>query len=282
MRYLLRCTLVAVLVTLISINSAVACRYLLRRACYDPCLPAGHASVVTTSDCYVSPNCAPCTSPRIQIRSARVYDCACPQIECPEIDLPIQSETLSNEPAELIENPQETPTLALPTDAPAELSSAEMSAVEAPVDAPAEPAPILEIQPATPAEATIEIPADPKILSEPEAPAALPTDAPAETPADTEDDDLFGDGSDLFDLSSILRKPGGIRSDAMRVWTDNTGTFTVTAKLQSFGDGSITLLKENGHVTTLSLRRLSKLDLTFATLQASTLRTIEAAQTASR
>jgi hypothetical protein len=49
----------------------------------------------------------------------------------------------------------------------------------------------------------------------------------------------------------------------MRLWTDNTGTYTVRARLVSVLDGKVRLQKETGRFTTVPFERLSKPDLAF-------------------
>jgi hypothetical protein len=78
-----------------------------------------------------------------------------------------------------------------------------------------------------------------------------------------ETDDLFGG----FD--AILREPGGLASDAMRTWVDNTGQFSCQARLIQFKDGQVRLLKDNGRTTTVPVYRLSQGDLQFVQRQAS-------------
>jgi hypothetical protein len=55
----------------------------------------------------------------------------------------------------------------------------------------------------------------------------------------------------------------------MRVWTDNTGSFSCRARLVRFMDGQVRLAKDNGRTTTVPLARLSAGDLEFVQLQAS-------------
>ena len=67
----------------------------------------------------------------------------------------------------------------------------------------------------------------------------------------------------------MLREAGGLASDEMRVWTDNTGSFSCHARLVRFLDGRVRLLKDNGRTTTVPLARLSTRDLEFVNRQAS-------------
>jgi hypothetical protein len=101
------------------------------------------------------------------------------------------------------------------------------------------------------------------------APAEKPADKPADKPAggekkdDKKSDDIFGTSS------IILREAGGLASDEMRTWVDNTGSFSCQARLVRFSDGQVHLLKDNGHTTTVALARLSGNDLRFVERQAS-------------
>ncbi len=52
-------------------------------------------------------------------------------------------------------------------------------------------------------------------------------------------------------------------SAEFRTWTDNTGSFTVRARLVRILDGQVRLQKETGRFTTVPLSRLSKPDLAF-------------------
>jgi hypothetical protein len=108
----------------------------------------------------------------------------------------------------------------------------------------------------------------------PATPEAKPADKPAAAPAEEkkpadankkaeEKDPLFGSAP------SILHEAGGLASDEMRLWTDNTGNFTCHGRMIRFLDGHIHLLKDNGHTTTVPLARLSTGDLEFVNRQAS-------------
>jgi hypothetical protein len=122
-----------------------------------------------------------------------------------------------------------------------------------------------------------------KKVETPETPEAKPADKPADKPAAApaeekkpadapkkdekpktdEKDPLFGAAP------SILHEAGGLASNELRLWTDNTGTFTCHARLVRFNDGQVRLLKDNGHTTTVPLARLSTGDLEFVNRQAS-------------
>ena len=67
----------------------------------------------------------------------------------------------------------------------------------------------------------------------------------------------------------MLREAGGLASNEMRLWTDNTGNFSCRGRLVRFLDGQVRLLKDNGRTTTVPLARLSTGDLEFVQRQAS-------------
>jgi hypothetical protein len=55
----------------------------------------------------------------------------------------------------------------------------------------------------------------------------------------------------------------------MRLWVDNTGKYSVNARLVRFIDGHVRLMKDTGRTTTVPLNRLSERDLEFVNRQAS-------------
>lgn len=159
-------------------------------------------------------------------------------------------------------------------ETPAESNSTKMPALTPPVEKPAAPA----------ADDLFGTP-----LSEPAAPAEKKSDdtkgpamnAPKEgdkpAPADKDkkkDDDLFGG------FGAILREPGGLASNEMRHWVDNTGRYTCEGRLTRVMDGQVQMLKDNGHNSTVPLGRLSEADLAFVYRQASAERSQSADQTA--
>lgn len=95
-----------------------------------------------------------------------------------------------------------------------------------------------------------------------EAPAAEETAEPTKE-TEEEEDDLFGD------FGSVLELPGGFDSLALRHWVDNSGNYSVDARLLAVADGHVRLLKANGRTTTVPFSRLSDDDLEFINLQAS-------------
>jgi hypothetical protein len=138
-------------------------------------------------------------------------------------------------------------------------------------------------QPATPAEPTTpdlfgptsnepSTPADAGASGATETPSAQPPaeeTAPAE-PSTTPEEKPKDDADDLFGgFGAILREPGGLASDAMREWVDNTGRFACHGRMMEFQDGHVRLLKDNGRTTTVPIYRLSQSDLEFVHRQAS-------------
>jgi len=199
--------------------------------------------------------------------------------------------------------PQETPAESVPpsenlfngTDTatpPAEVPAVEApAATEAPMtETPAEPADDLFSPPAeTPAETTPPV--------EPAAPAETPateestddlfggtestettpaettppaTDTPAETPAEApaDEDKPAEESDDIFGARNVLHEAGGLASSEMRMWVDNTGSFSVNARLVRLVGGHVQLMKDNGRTTTVPLARLSERDLQFVNRQA--------------
>ena len=70
-------------------------------------------------------------------------------------------------------------------------------------------------------------------------------------------------------MPNVLHEAGGLASDEMRQWTDNTGNFSCRGRLVRFYEGQVRLLKDNGRTTTVPLARLSTGDLEFVNRQAS-------------
>jgi hypothetical protein len=107
----------------------------------------------------------------------------------------------------------------------------------------------------------------------PATPEAKPAEAPAEKPAEKAEDkdkDKEKKADDIFGAApAVLHEAGGLASEEMREWVDNTGNFSVRARLVRFLDGQVRLLKENGRTTTVALSRLSAGDLEFVNRQAS-------------
>jgi hypothetical protein len=168
-----------------------------------------------------------------------------------------------------------TSTAAAPATPPAAAPPAATPPATAPSDDLFSPAP--KTEPKSDAKATttqkpVEKPANADTKPA-EKPAAAPADADKSKPADKdkqdekpkteEKDPLFGSAP------SVLHEAGGLASDEMRQWTDNTGNFSCHGRLVRFFDGQVRLLKDNGRTTTVPLSRLSTRDLEFVNRQAS-------------
>jgi hypothetical protein len=80
---------------------------------------------------------------------------------------------------------------------------------------------------------------------------------------DVDLDDLFGQAD------SVLCEPGGLASDDLRLWVDNTGRYSCRGRMVEMLDGQVRLLKDNGRTATVPLSRLSDADLEFVNRQAS-------------
>ncbi len=213
----------------------------------------------------VPPQTPPAVTPAEDLFNGTESTTTPPATETPATEVPVATPP-AIEPAAPAETPAETDDLFGPTnETPAEPAApAEMPATEpaAPAETPAteEPADDLfggESADSAPAETT------------PPATETAPTETPAETPAEgtppaeEETDDIFGAPR------SVLREAGGLASNEMRVWIDNTGRYSVNARLIRFLDGRVQLLKDNGRTTTVPLNRLSARDLRFVNRQAS-------------
>lgn len=115
-------------------------------------------------------------------------------------------------------------------------------------------------------------PAD-KSADKPATPPANDKSKPEEKKKEEKKDDLFGSAP------SVLHEAGGLASEEMREWTDNTGTFSCRGRMVQFTNGHVRLMKDNGHTATVPLARLSTPDLEFVNRQASAQRA-ELAKTA--
>jgi hypothetical protein len=101
-------------------------------------------------------------------------------------------------------------------------------------------------------------------------PTTPPAGGAGTTPATTPPAGRGGATEDPFGKSaSILREVGGLASEQLREWVDDTGRFKTRARLISLLDGHVRLIKENGRTTTVPLNRLSQNDLEFVNRQAS-------------
>jgi hypothetical protein len=59
-------------------------------------------------------------------------------------------------------------------------------------------------------------------------------------------------------------------ANAMRTWTDNTGSYKINAQLVTVGETTVRLLKDTGKYTTVPTTRLSNEDLEFVRRQSAT------------
>jgi hypothetical protein len=160
-----------------------------------------------------------------------------------------------------------------PAAAPAEKPATPPPAAEKPAETPAATPPAADTKAAAADDLfgapPTAAPVTPPAAAPATPPAAAPAAPPAEKPAGEEKkdekkaDDIFG-GS-----SNVLHEAGGLASDEMREWVDNTGTFSCHARLVQVQDGQVKLLKDNGRTTTVSVSRLSGNDLRFVERQAS-------------
>ncbi|MEX0613031.1 MAG: SHD1 domain-containing protein, partial [Pirellulales bacterium] len=146
---------------------------------------------------------------------------------------------------------------------------AESQPAEEPAEQPAEES--LDLF-GEPAETDGEMPAEEQPAEE--QPAGEQPEQPAEeTPAEeppAEEEKPAEEEDDIFGASrGIMREPGGLASEVMRTWVDNTGNFSTRGRLVQFLDGHVRLLKDNGRTTTVPLYRLSTSDLEFVHRQAS-------------
>ena len=191
----------------------------------------------------------------------------------PQVPLPNDEFTPPTPPSDNLFDsppaPAAEPPAAAPPAATDDLFGTPVVKPAAPADPPAEaPATPPAADPATPPAATDDLfgtPATPAETPPAPAPAEKPADAPAaeEKKEEKKADDIFGAAP------GMLREAGGLASDEMRVWVDNTGSFSCRARLVRFLDGQVRLLKDNGRTTTVTLSRLSADDLRFVERQAS-------------
>ncbi len=83
-------------------------------------------------------------------------------------------------------------------------------------------------------------------------------------------DDLFGEQPVAVAKTAPTPAPAAApvatapaNRDGMRVWSDNSGNYRVTARLVSVSKTHVRLLKDTGKYTTVSFERLSRADLAF-------------------
>lgn len=132
----------------------------------------------------------------------------------------------------------------------------------------------------SPSDAPVETPVEPPATEDSTDDLFGGESAPAETPAATDDpaettDEAPAEESkeeetdDIFGARNILREAGGLASSEHRVWVDNTGRYSVNARLLQMTGGHVRLMKDNGRTTTVPINRLSVRDLEFVNRQAS-------------
>jgi SLA1 homology domain 1, SHD1 len=181
-------------------------------------------------------------------------------------------------PAAPVQRPTfEEPVNPLPVPQPNQIPAPPEPAIPAPADEmPEEPAPESPATPAKPGNDVEDLFKD----TDEKAPATEP--APAEQPAEKKEEkkddveDLFKSSQaqpnranlpegieDLFadPPADVARSAKAEQPDAMRVWTDNSGKYRVTARLVAIGPNHVRLLKDTGKFTTVPFARLSHADL---------------------
>jgi len=224
---------------------------------------------------------APSVPPQQPVEAAQP---AMPPLPDQEANPPMPpADDLFSPPAEKPAAPAETPAAspAVPPQTPPAATDDLFGGSTTPAEQPAAPAEKPAEAPATPPQTPPAAPsatddlfggsttpaekaAEPAAPAEtPAAPEAKPEEKPAETPGEEKKaDDIFGAAP------QILQEAGGLASNEMRLWTDNTGGFSCQGRLLRFVDGKVRLLKDNGRTTTVPLSRLSASDLAFVERQA--------------
>lgn len=194
-----------------------------------------------------------------------------------ETSLPAPSPSTSEQPADASAPAQQSPTgdsdlddLFGPSDSSPQTDEEEE---EQPADESSQPSSMP--QPNTP-EPAAPTPADPQ--------AEESDDAEADTPEDAEEPyDPFGEGFSLRDEhTSTLLADGGLRSDAHRTWTDNSGSFQCQARLQRVTSGGVVLLRSTGKPLNVPFARLADDDLQFVHQQVTALRVVQARDAAAQ
>lgn len=93
-------------------------------------------------------------------------------------------------------------------------------------------------------------------------------------------DDFFDFGA--AEIRSQLQVAGGLQSDKLRQWTDNTARYHCQARLVGTAPGEIVLHKDNGKLKRVPLRRLSQHDLQFVYSQVAAQKELAAHQSATK
>lgn len=206
-----------------------------------------------------------------------------------ETSLPAPSQPTSEQPAAEPTPAEQPPTNEPDSDlddlfGPADSSTAtDEEEEEQPADESSQPS--STPQPSTP-EPAAPTPAEPK-TAEPatDDSQADDSDTPeADTPKDNEEPyDPFGEGFSLRDEhTSTLLADGGLRSEAHRTWTDNSGSFQCQARLQRVTSGGVVLLRSTGKQLNVPFARLADDDLQFVHQQVTALRVVQARDAAAQ
>jgi hypothetical protein len=204
----------------------------------------------------------PATTPPATTTPATTPPAAPPPATTPPAEKPA-------EPADLFGAPAETPAATPPATTP----PAETPKAETPPATPPAPSATDDLfgTPSTEASATPTTTNKP--AEEPAATETKPAEPSAEEKktdenkadekkAEEEKDPLFGASP------SVLHEAGGLASNELRLWKDNTGKFSCQGRLVQFRNGHVRLMKDNGRTTTVPLARLSNRDLEFVNRQA--------------
>lgn len=247
--------------------------------------------VVEEHGAVAAPEMAPQAPPETPIQPQRPATVDRPIDAAPAPSLPVQPEveTQPVPPADDLFNGTEATTPPPTTDAPVVTPPAVVPpAVEEPAAAPATESPAEDdlfggateetTPPAeTPAETpATDTPAEDDLFggaTEETTPPAdtetPPADTPAEEPPADDETPKAEETDDIFGASGrVLREKGGLASAEMRLWVDNTGTYSCHGRLVKFMDGHVRIMKANGRTTTVPLYRLSPSDLSFVNRQA--------------
>lgn len=267
MRNSLRTFVVALMVLAMTLNPAAACRFFHGAwgGYGDGCGSCCGCETVVYEDCG---GCDSCDGVVIQDSEALHEPAPALPLEPQQpatVDRPIETRpapVVPTQPApelepvppadDLFNGTEETaPPTETPVEEPEDLFGAPPAESATPAETPPAEAPENDLF--GPTEGVESFPAETE-----EAPAETPAE---ETPAD-ETDDIFGSSR------GVLRERGGLASQEMRMWVDNTGNYSCRGRLVRFLDGQVRLLKENGRTTTVALYRLSTDDLEFVNRQA--------------
>ncbi len=107
---------------------------------------------------------------------------------------------------------------------------------------------------------------DPTAVPQPTEKIDLPSTTPAAPPEKDKGDEL----DKLFGIGSFV-PPSEFKGAEFQTWVDNTGTYTVRARLVVIYSDRVKLIKENGKFTTVPINRLSEKDFQYVQWVASNL-----------